>query len=129
MRFFNLLLLSNLIVPTAFSAQKISCTHYVYSGVPFVTIVMNVNANGHIERLAEWTHYGSTQQTAVEENEARTDQLYNLTIDADRPGNELFLEIYKSSTNLVESSFKAKLINPQSPAMKEMAGQCDLTGN
>ena len=127
MRFLTGLLLSSLTANSAYAEAKLSCTHYVYSDIPFVTITMKLTADGHIERLADITHYGSTQQIAIEENVTGPDQLYNLTVDADNPNGELFLEIYKPSDNQSQASFKAKLINPQSPAMKEMPGQCDLT--
>lgn len=127
MKFIALLLLSCSISSAAFAAQKLTCTHYVYSGVPFATVTLKLDPDGHVERFADITYYGVTQKTAVQENAKRDDQLYNLTLDADRPGEEIFLEIYKPADSLALNSFKAKLINPQSPAGKEMAGSCDLT--
>lgn len=86
---------------------------------------MNVKPDGHIERLAEITHYGNTRQTAVEENPTKEGELYNLTIEADHPNSELFLEIYQSNTSEVNATYGAKLINPESPAMREMPGNCE----
>jgi hypothetical protein len=106
------------------AGATLECTHYVYSGVPFVTIKMTMDEDGHIQRLADLTHYGNTQQIAVVENPTRDDELYHLTVDADRPGQELYLEIYKQGDAAFSASYNAKLINPQSPAMKEMLGNC-----
>ena len=126
MRLLFVSLISTLIPTVTLAAEKLSCTHYVYPGMPFITVTMTLTADGHVERLGDVTHYGSTRQTAIEENPASGDQLYNLTIEADSPEGELFLEIYKPSDTLLNETFKAKLINPQSPAMKEMAGECSL---
>lgn len=115
-----------MISTTVYASRTMECTHYVYSEVPFVTISMKVKADGGIERLAEVTHYGNTQQVAVEENDPGEGELYNLTVDADRPGQELFLKVFLSNEVKDRASYAAKLINPQSPAMKEMAGQCIL---
>lgn len=108
----------------AFAGTTLVCTHFIYQDLPFITISMTVNESGGIERLAQITHYGSSRQTAIEENPTDQSQLYNLTIEADNPGNELFLEIYRSEDVAAPSSYKAKLINPGAPSVKEMAGTC-----
>lgn len=111
----------------ALAQTKLNCTHYVYQQMPFITISMNVKPDGRIERLAEITHYGNTRQTAVEENPTKDGELYNLTIEADHPNSELFLEIYQPNTSEINATYAAKLINPESPAMKEMLGNCEAT--
>jgi hypothetical protein len=109
----------------ALAGQKLVCTAYIYQDIPFVTISMTIDESGRVERLAEIDHYGTSRQTAVEENQTNSKQLYNLTIEADNPGNELFLEIYRNQDVETSSSYKAKLINPSAPSLKEMAGTCD----
>ncbi len=124
MRSFIIALIPTFFYSTLQAAPTLECTHYIYSGMPFVTIKMTVDHDGHIQRLADLSHYGNTQQIAVVENPTRDDELYHLTVDADRPGQELYLEIYKQADAAFSASYNAKLINPQSPAMKEMLGNC-----
>jgi hypothetical protein len=109
---------------TSLASQNLVCTHYIYQDIPFVTISMSVDASGRIDRLAEINHYGTSRQTAVEENQTNQRQLYNLTIEADNPGNELFLEIYRTEDFGALASYTAKLINPSAPSVKEMPGTC-----
>lgn len=111
----------------ALANQKLVCTHYIYQDIPFITISMSLDESGHIDRLAEINHYGTSRQTAIEENPTDESQLYNLTIEADNPGNELFLEIYRSEDVAAPSFYKAKLINPSAPSAKEMAGTCQAS--
>ena len=108
----------------ALANQKLICKHFIYQDIPFITISMTIDASGRIDRLAEIDHYGTSRQTAVEENQTEPKQLYNLTIEADNPGNELFLEIYRTEDFETPLSYKAKLINPSAPSAKEMAGIC-----
>jgi hypothetical protein len=110
---------------TAFSQSQLSCTAFVYGEMPFVTIEMIVKDDGHIERLANLIHQGTSRQTALVENAVRDDQLYNLTVDADHPGQELFLEIYKPTNGDTTGVLNAKLINPSSPAYKTMQARCE----
>lgn len=112
---------------SAFAATTLSCDHYAYEGVLFATIKMTVKSDGHIERLADLTHYGQTRQTAVEEQTPAADELYNLVVEADSHGNELGLVIYKAQA--VGSKFRAVLINPHVPYGKEMQGECSLSLN
>ncbi len=119
-----LISLALMISKTAIAGQKLVCTAYIYQDIPFVTISMTVDESGQVDRLAEIDHYGTSRQTAVEENQTDPEQLYNLTIEADNPGNELFLEIYRTEEFESASSYKAKLINPSAPSVKEMAGTC-----
>jgi len=109
---------------TALASHKLVCTHYIYQDIPFITISMTVDESGRIDRLAKIDHYGTSRHTAVEENQTDPAQLYNLTIEADNPGNELFLEIYRTEDFEASSFYKAKLINPGAPSVKEMAGTC-----
>ena len=127
MRISKLSVLFILVSRPVFAQETITCTHYVYQTVPFITITMNVKPDGHIDRLSDLNHYGNTRQTAVEENPPNEGELYNLTIEADHPNSELFLEIYRQNTQQLNATFDAKLINPQSPAMREMLGQCEYT--
>ncbi len=108
----------------AFAGTTLVCTHFIYQDIPFITISMSLDESGRVERLAEIDHYGTSRQTAVEENQTDPKQLYNLTIEADNPGNELFLEIYRNDDVEESSSYRAKLINPGAPSVKEMAGTC-----
>lgn len=108
----------------AFADKTLVCTHFIYQDIPFITISMTVDASGQIDRLAEINHYGTSRQTAVEENQTQQGQIYNLTVEADNPGNELFLEIYEAKASEAPASYKAKLINPSAPSIKEMAGTC-----
>ena len=104
---------------------KLSCTAFVYGELPFVTIEMTVKADGHIERLATLLHQGTSRQTAVEENQTTTEQLYNLTVEADHPGQELFLEINKPKDEDSGETLSGQLINPSSPAYKTMRASCN----
>jgi hypothetical protein len=108
----------------ALASHKLDCTHFIYQDIPFITISMTVDESGRIDRLAKIDHYGTSRHTAVEENQTDPAQLYNLTIEADNPGNELFLEIYRNDDVEESSSYRAKLINPGAPSVKEMAGTC-----
>ena len=103
----------------------LSCTAFVYGELPFVTIEMIVKSDGHIERLANLIHQGTSRQTAVEENPTTPDQLYNLTIEADHPGQELFLEISKPTGGDTGETLNGQLINPESPAYKTMRATCN----
>jgi hypothetical protein len=111
----------------AFGATTLTCNHYATEGVVFITFTMAVKPNSHIERLGELTHYGQTRQTAIEELNPSADQLYNLIVEADHPGQELGLVIYKAALDL--ESRRAVLINPQMPVMKEMPGTCEYSVN
>lgn len=111
----------------AIAKQKLVCTHFIYQDIPFITISMSLDESGRVDRLAEINHYGTSRQTAIEENPTEPKQLYNLTIEADNPGNELFLEIYRTEDFESASSYKAKLINPSAPSVKEMAGTCQTS--
>jgi hypothetical protein len=124
MRFLTVCLAGMLVSSTALSQSQLSCTAFVYGEMPFVTIEMTVKDDGHIERLANLIHQGTSRQTALVENAVRDDQLYNLTVDADHPGQELFLEIYKPANGDNTGVLNAKLINPSSPAYKTMRTQC-----
>jgi hypothetical protein len=116
-----------LTISTAAVAQsKLSCTAYVYGEMPFVTIEMTVKSDGHIERLANLIHQGVTRHTAVEENMTTAEQLYNLTVEADNPGQELFLEINKPKDGNTSGILSGQLINPASPAYKTMRTSCEL---
>jgi len=115
-----------LAISTAALAQsKLSCTAFVYGEMPFVTIEMIVQNDGHIERLANLIHQGVSRQTAVEENSTTPDQLYNLTVEADHPGQELFLEINKPKDGDTTGILSGQLINPESPAYKTMRASCE----
>lgn len=111
----------------AIANQKLVCTHFIYQDIPFITISMSLDESGRVDSLAEINHYGTSRQTAIQENPTDQSQLYNLTIEADNPGNELFLEIYRNEGFEVPSSYKAKLINPGAPSAKEMAGACQTS--
>jgi hypothetical protein len=109
-------------------ADKLACTHYLYPEVPFITITMNIQEDGHIDSDAIVYNYGTTRHTNIQEGTPTGNQLYNLTVGAGSPNGELFLEIYKPSIERhAVSSYSAKLINPNSPGMKEMAGHCERT--
>jgi hypothetical protein len=105
--------------------SNLACTAFVYGEMPFVTIEMLVTDDGHIERLATLIHQGSRRQTAVEENPVTSEQLYNLTVEADDPGHELFLEIYKPKDRDTTEYLDGQLINPASPAYKTMRARCE----
>lgn len=122
-----LVALGLLLSEAATANQKLVCTHFIYQDIPFITISMSLDESGHVDRLAEINHYGTSRQTAIQENPTDQSQLYNLTIEADNPGNELFLEIYRTEGFEVPSSYKAKLINPGAPSVKEMAGACQTS--
>lgn len=108
----------------AFAGSKLSCTAFVYGELPFITLEMTVKDDGHIERLATLIHQGTSRQTAIEENPATPQQLYNLTIEADHPGQELFLEINKPKEGDESATLHGQLINPESPAYKTMRATC-----
>ncbi len=117
-------LMASIVLTTAAAAQpegKITCNFYVYADVPFVTITMHQEPNGHIKRIGEITHYGQTKSTAVEELEARDGELFNLTVEADTNGNELGVVISQKDA---QDGKQSKLINPAAPVMKEMSGVC-----
>jgi hypothetical protein len=122
-----LLALGLVISEAVLASQTLICTHFIYQDIPFITISMTIDDSGRIDRLAEIDHYGTSRQTTVEENQTAPKQLYNLTIEADNPGNELFLEIYRTEAFEVSSPYKAKLINPGAPSVKEMAGICQIS--
>lgn len=125
MRFVTGFLAGVFLSSTALAKSQLSCTAFVYGEMPFVTIEMIVKDDGHIERLANLIHQGTSRQTALVENAVRDDQLYNLTVDADHPGQELFLEIYKPANDDNTGVLNAKLINPSSPAYKTMQAKCE----
>ena len=114
-----------LISSPGFSMSKIECTHFVYDGVPFVTVTLTAKPDGHIERLAQLTHYGQTRQTAAEEQSTNNGELFNLVIEADSPGNELRLVIARETNSA--GDYLARLINERDPVMKEMKGTCHVT--
>lgn len=109
----------------AVAQSKLSCTAFVYGEMPFITIEMTVQNDGHIERLANLIHQGVSRQTAIEENSKTADQLYNLTVEADHPGQELFLEINKPKDGDTSGILSGQLINPASPAYKTMRASCE----
>ena len=125
MRFVTGFLAGIFLSSTALAQSQLSCTAFIYGEMPFVTIEMTVKDDGHIERLANLIHQGTSRQTALVENAVRDDQLYNLTVDADHPGQELFLEIYKPTNGDTTGVLNAKLINPSSPAYKTMQAKCE----
>jgi len=121
-----LLWLTSLVMSTPALAQsELSCTAFVYGDMPFVTIQMRVKPDGHIERLANLIHHGTTRQTAIEENATSANQLYNLTVEADYPGQELFLEIYKPEDGETGEVLNGQLTNPEAPSYKHMRALCE----
>jgi hypothetical protein len=125
MRQFILGICSSVISTAALADGNLLCNFYVYAGVPFVSVSMTLEPTGRIAPAAQITHYGSTWNTTVKENPTHPNQLFNLVMDADKPGSELFIEIFKDTAPNSPSSHSAKFINPNSPVMKEMNGHCD----
>ena len=109
----------------ALASDKIVCDYYVIQDVPFATVELTVMADGRIDPTAKITHYGITKSSGVIQHETGADELYNLQVEADSPGNELGLVIFREQTST--GANRSVLINPNSPMGKEMRGQCAVT--
>jgi|GEM_PF-1357316 len=104
------------------SDVSLSCD-FAYMGAPFATVAISVTENGAVRREGTVTMYGRSQTTAIEQQEALAGEKFHVLVDADRPGQELTMIVFDDDA--VATPLRAKLINPQSPMVKEMDGTCE----
>lgn len=106
----------------AFAARKeFNCTAYVYDGVPFLTAYLTINDDGRIDTSGEVEHFGQRKYVPVYNEAANQGERFNILLgDA---GDQLRLVIFDAPQGA--TSWLGKLINDQSPAMKEMPATCN----
>ena len=95
---------------------------FSFVGVPFTTVEISVEGSTPATS-AIVEHYGSRMTVAVAEEQPEEGDWIHVTLDADRPGNELFMHV-KSGAG---QQRKARLINPAVPFAREMPGQCEIS--
>jgi len=98
----------------------VTCAFH-FSGVPFASVELSVDGNVPA-RSAVVEHYGSRSTVAVEPQPLEDGDWIHVILDADRPGNELFMHV-----NAGEGTTRqGRLINPAMPIGREMTGECQL---
>ena len=102
------------------STASFNCTAYVYDGVPFLTTYLKINADGRIDNSADVEHFGQRKRVPVYTAATNAGERFHLLIGDQ--GDQLRLIIYDAPQSA--TSWTGKLINDQSPAMKEMPATC-----
>jgi hypothetical protein len=125
-RVFRALTLTALIICTAgeihaFSdAANLSCTAYIYDDLPFITAHLKINPDGKIDSSGEVEHFGQKKYVPVYNQTVSPGERYNVLLGD--PGDQLRLVVFDAPAGA--TSWNGKLINDESPAMKEMRADC-----